>query len=343
MNIRLTCPPRLSGWKQASLQLIDRAIQKLEMSRDGCCCDDLTGICVDGNTFVISDRESGEVYQKSLYLNDCNAVSPPAARGDRFYDYRVEHAFIAANRGCRNNYFHWTTQAVLSIIYFLPFLQESGLPVIVPRCKYPYQLFWIESLAAAYDLNFIFLDDGQSIYVSKLVVPSTLYKPFDFAPIIDSDQIGRVLHGIGIARSRVMLDYPKKVYISRAQARRRRIVNEAKVERIVQAHHYEIINLEKLNVVDQIRIFMGCRKILAPHGAGLANLVFSGSEALAEVQEIVSPLYFNSCFLAIAYRLQLQAYNIILSTPLGVPDQAVGRHGQESRMNIAMLRRLLGA
>jgi hypothetical protein len=201
----------------------------------------------------------------------------------------------------------------------------------------------MEILAAAYGLNFLCLGDGQSVHVSKLLVPSTLYKPFDFAPFIESDQINKVLHESGIGRLQSISSSPEKVYVSRVHARRRRMVNEAKVEKIVKAHDYAIVNLEKLNVGDQVRLFMNCKKIMSPHGAGLANLVFSNPQSLAEVQEITSPLYFNPCFLAIAHRLQLEEYNVILATPLGLPDQAVGRHCRESKMNIATLKQLLSA
>lgn len=343
MNIRLTYPPCLSKYKQSSIHVIDRAILKLQISKDEFRCDDLAGICIDGSTFVIYDCETGDVYEKSLYLNASSAARINAAGSGYLFDCRVERAFMAANRGSKNNYYHWTTQSIISIIYFLPFLREARIPIIIPHCRYAYQLFWMEILAATYGLNFLCLGDGQSMHVSKLLVPSTLYKPFDFAPFIESNQIRKVLHEIGVARLQSISSCPKKVYISRARARRRRMVNEAKVERIVQAHDYEIINLEKLDIGDQIRIFMNCKRIMAPHGAGLANLIFSSPQTLTEVQEIASPLYLNPCFLAIAHRLLVEEYNIILCTPLGMPDQAVGRHGQESRMNIATLKQLLGA
>lgn len=343
MNTRLTYPSCLSKYKQSSIQVIDRATLKLQIFKDEFRCEDLTDICIDGSTFVIYNCETGDAYEKSLYLNASSAARISATRSGYLFDCRVERAFMAANRGSKNNYFHWTTQSIISIIYFLPFLREASIPVVIPHCRHPYQLFWMEILAATYGLNFLCLGDGQSIHVAKLVVPSTLYKPFDFAPFIDSDQIRKVLHEIGVAKLQSISSCPEKVYISRARARRRRMLNESKVERIVQAHDYAIVNLEKLDVSDQIHTFMNCKKIMAPHGAGLANLVFSSPQVLAEVQEIVSPLYLNPCFYAIAHRLQLEEYNLILCTPVGMPDQAVGLHGQESRMNIATLKQLLHA
>lgn len=343
MNIRLTCPPCLSQYKQSSIQVIDRATLKLQQSKDVFRCDELADICIDGSTFVIYDWQTGAAYEKSLYLNSSSVARINAAGSGEWFGCRVERAFMAANRGSKNNYYHWTTQSIISIIYFLPYLREANIPIIIPPCRHAYQLFWMEILAATYGLNFLCLGDGQSVHVSKLLVPSTLYKPFDFAPFIESDQIYKVLHESGIGRLQSISSSPEKVYVSRVHARRRRMVNEAKVEKIVKAHDYAIVNLEKLNVGDQVRLFMNCKKIMSPHGAGLANLVFSNPQSLAEVQEITSPLYFNPCFLAIAHRLQMEEYNVILATPLGLPDQAVGRHCREFRMNIATLKQLLSA
>lgn len=341
MNTRLTCPPCLSQYKQSSIQVIDRATLKLQMSKDVFRCDELTDICINGSTFVIYYCQTGAAHEKSLYLNASSVASIDAVGSGDWFGRRVERAFMAANRGSKNNYYHWTTQSIISIIYFLPYLREANIPIVIPPCRHAYQLFWMEILAATYGLNFLCLGDGQSIHVSKLFVPSTLYKPFDFAPFIESDQINKVLHESGIGRSKLISSYPERVYISRLHARRRRMVNEAKVEKIVKAHDYEIVNLEKLDVGDQVRLFMNCKKIMSPHGAGLANLVFSSPQSLAEVQEITNPLYLNPCFLAIAHRLQLDEYNIILSTPLGMPGQAEERHCRKTRMNIATLKQLL--
>jgi hypothetical protein len=70
MNIRLTCPPCLSQYKQSSIQVIDRATLKLQQSKDVFRCDELAGICIDGSTFVIYDCLTGAAYEKSLYLRE---------------------------------------------------------------------------------------------------------------------------------------------------------------------------------------------------------------------------------------------------------------------------------
>jgi capsular polysaccharide biosynthesis protein len=34
------------------------------------------------------------------------------------------------------------------------------------------------------------------------------------------------------------------------------------------------LQLSKLNFIDQVRLFYNCKQIIAPHGAGLTNLIF---------------------------------------------------------------------
>jgi hypothetical protein len=345
MQVKIILSSCLSEYEEGSVRVFHRAIQKLKAPLNKLGCDELLDVCVDGQTFAIYRHDTGEVVDRSLYLNERYQSRAKTLSGHSPFCREIEFAFIAANFGCRNNYYHWTLQAVLSIICFLPFLRSEKIPIVVPVCRQPYQVFWLKSLASAYGLSFVFLDDCQWIRIARLFVPPTLYKPFDFAPVIDYDRILGVLADIGVAKPRVVSSYPEKVYIFRGSAARRKLVNESKVEEIVGRHGFEVVSLENLNVADQINLFMNCRMIMAPHGAGLANLIFSNPCLLEEVQEIASPYYLNPCFFAIAHRLQIRNYTVLLSVPVGVSDRILGRarhrHAQESRMPIATLKQML--
>jgi capsular polysaccharide biosynthesis protein len=65
------------------------------------------------------------------------------------------------------------------------------------------------------------------------------------------------------------------LYISRRDARRRRLANEDEVFARLAPLGFERVSLDGLSFEDQARLFHEARLVVAPHGAGLANLVFS--------------------------------------------------------------------
>lgn len=66
----------------------------------------------------------------------------------------------------------------------------------------------------------------------------------------------------------------EKLYITRQNARRRKLSNEAALWPRLEARGFARVVLEELSWAEQIAAFRAAKAIVAPHGAGLANLVF---------------------------------------------------------------------
>ena len=90
----------------------------------------------------------------------------------------------------------------------------------------------------------------------------------------------------------------ERIYVSRAKARRRRLSNEDALWPHLEARGFRKLFLEEMPWVEQIAAFRAARVVVAPHGAGLANLVFC--EAGARVVEIFNRAYVNPCFWRLA-------------------------------------------
>jgi capsular polysaccharide biosynthesis protein len=94
------------------------------------------------------------------------------------------------------------------------------------------------------------------------------------------------------------LTYPERVYISRAGATSRRVRQEHELEAALHQQGYATIKLEDLTWQEQINLFFHAREICAPHGAGLANLVFCSRKPL--VVELFPATYVHWCFWKLA-------------------------------------------
>ncbi len=90
----------------------------------------------------------------------------------------------------------------------------------------------------------------------------------------------------------------ERIFVSRALARRRRVSNEAEVAAGLAAIGFATVRLEELTWAEQAACFRRARVVVAPHGAGLANLVFCAPGT--RIVECFQRSYVNECFWQIA-------------------------------------------
>ncbi len=67
---------------------------------------------------------------------------------------------------------------------------------------------------------------------------------------------------------------PAKLYISRSEASNRKLSNERELQAALERLGFTTLLLEHLDVAEQINAFAAATIIVAPHGAGLTNLLF---------------------------------------------------------------------
>lgn len=90
---------------------------------------------------------------------------------------------------------------------------------------------------------------------------------------------------------------PFKIFISRAGSGRRVFINEVEVEETLEKHGYTILRLETLTLSQQIYYFRFAEKVVASHGAGLTNLLYSSQCGVLEIfhsREVLSH-YMGLC------------------------------------------------
>lgn len=101
----------------------------------------------------------------------------------------------------------------------------------------------------------------------------------------------------------------QKIYISRRQARWRRVVNESEVTEYLQSQGFRIITMETLSLVEQITLMQSAKQIIGLHGAGLTNLIFC--QPNTQVVEIFPRHSVLPYFWVIANQLQLTHYSLL--------------------------------
>lgn len=109
--------------------------------------------------------------------------------------------------------------------------------------------------------------------------------------------------------SRLFSTYPDRLYISRGSARYRRVINEAELIETLKQHGFTVLALEDYSVAEQIQFFYHAQAIIAPHGAGLTNLIFCQPQTT--VIELFSPNYIRHYYWPISSYLKLNFYYLV--------------------------------
>ena len=130
---------------------------------------------------------------------------------------------------------------------------------------------------------------------------------------------------------------PERIYLSRRDAGKRRLVNEAELEGRLESMGFVCVQPEKMSVAKQAASFSAAKWVVAPHGAGLTNLVFAPRGA--KVIELLHPENQTPCFKHLALACGLRYTSL-----LGTRPREAARHGErttEFTIEIAEVLRLL--
>jgi hypothetical protein len=172
----------------------------------------------------------------------------------------------------RGHIFHWLFDSIVPLFTFL----ESGgrdmdLGLIVNAARSPFQQSTIDFLQAQYGIRAIeTLGQREAVHVPHLKaaipvphVPRALQAPQGLALL---DGLGRFIAGEGAGSQPL-----RRIYISRNDARLRRVSNEDRIVPILEAQGFSRVILKGMPIAAQVRLFREAEAVAAPHGAGLAH------------------------------------------------------------------------
>lgn len=211
------------------------------------------------------------------------------------------------------SYFHW-------LVEYLPrlqFLQEidrqqgrkSQLVVDASMPKWQVDSLRLMGYTPADLLPW----NGRASFVRNLVIPAyprRLCEPDRRFSMVSPSALkwlrSTVTSHLPSTGSAQAASFSERILISRGQAAGRRVVNEQELLNVLSKRGFVAYSLEDLSFEDQVRLFMGAKVVIGPHGAGLANMIFSqdlkvielcGGPANASFFTLAASLGFNYGFL----------------------------------------------
>ncbi|ADB61817.1 Capsular polysaccharide biosynthesis protein- like protein [Haloterrigena turkmenica DSM 5511] len=193
------------------------------------------------------------------------------------------------------NYYHWIVETVPKIRYIRAFEEATGerVTLLVPPDAPPFVdetlelLEWPESrieyaTAPAYD-------------VSRLVVPSF--------PERRAEDFGWLRRAVLDSAPETTPKSGDNVYVSRANAVERRVVNEDEVMDVLSRFGFSCYLLEEQSLERNARLFADADIVVGPHGAGLTDIVFADGCTLVELfgDKVKQPYRLLAATLGVSY------------------------------------------
>ncbi|MBE9012439.1 glycosyltransferase family 61 protein [Pseudanabaenaceae cyanobacterium LEGE 13415] len=195
-----------------------------------------------------------------------------------------------------NNYYHWMHDVLSKLFVVIDLLPEDVTYIVPPQLK-DWQYEALEMVGIRREQTLVF-EPKEQWQLEKLY----------FAPLVSSNA-GHSLSAIEWLRDSAYQRFgidsqesrTERIFISRSRAVGRTIVNQDEVEALLDRYGFKSYCLEEMSIEQQVSLFSKAEIVIAPHGAGLTNLMFAPSGT--KVLEIFEPSAGGVCFWSLCHCL----------------------------------------
>ncbi|MEM7425234.1 MAG: glycosyltransferase family 61 protein [Pseudomonadota bacterium] len=250
-------------------------------------------------------------------------ITPTETRADMHYGVVAVLACPTANS---QNYFHWMVDCVARMA-LLGDLAQYDL-FVMPHISDSYGRETLAMLGIPNE-KILVVEGGAVLSAELLVAPTERRWGNHQVARWAAEFLRNTFSGLPLAAPA-----NERIYISRKKRALRTFENEDEVEELLQEYRFQTVFLEDISVRDQIRLMQSSSFVLAPHGAGLTNIVFCRPKT--RVIEIFSSAYLSGFFYQIAMHVRCR-YRFLVFDPSQDDDR--NDNSKNIKLNIAALRR----
>ncbi|SCW72584.1 Protein of unknown function [Paenibacillus tianmuensis] len=211
---------------------------------------------------------------------------------------RTDKTVALLNHPAAKNYYHWLLETTARV----HLLQMTQIPIDKYIVNHNWLPFQLQTLAACgIPAEKIIQPYGLfHLQARQLIVPSYVNLPNAWS----CTYVRHLLLPHMDIREEPGYE---RIYIRRNSYRR--VMNEHALFGLLEKYGFQSVELESLPLARQIRLFHSAKMVVAPHGAGLANLVFCKPDT--KVIELFSPSFMEPHYWLLSRLIQLD-YNMII-------------------------------
>jgi capsular polysaccharide biosynthesis protein len=198
-------------------------------------------------------------------------------------------------------YFHWLADVLPRLFTIRERLKD--LVLLLPH-KYK-AVDFVQASLKPFNLGGVeYIDENEVLVCKELLVPTQTAPSGHYNDELIRE-VGELL--AEYYASDVRQTPQDRVFISRSQAPKRKILNEEAVTELLRQFDFRIVRTEQLSFAEQVKLTAGARYVVSNHGAGLTNMLFmkAGSKVL-ELRHFSDSI--NNCYFTLASALNLNYF-----------------------------------
>jgi len=287
---------------------------------------------VAGNKFTIAAERTGIVPGSTYLFGEYSwrSLFDPARP---ILPTPDEPVLVAGNAPWRN-YSHWLFQCLPPILLAPRVGLQAPHALVPPLNDVKRDLL---ALAGVGPDRFTELPESGAAFLQQGIYTNLSAGDFPFTPhpaIVEPFELLA-------QRAQRSLYAGQRVFLSRADSRKRVMINEAELSARLQAEGYAVVMPGTLSAIEQIALFRDAALLVGAHGAGFTNLLFAPrGEAGPIVVELHQENYPASAFAKLCQVKRLR-YTAIFNRMVDPgPD---GRHDSSWEADIPLILRTLGS
>lgn len=211
--------------------------------------------------------------------------------------FTLNRSFFYCLNEFSDNYFHWFTEVLPKMIHVKK--TEGGHAIFyIPFSLKDYQ---IQSLKIC-GINFYKTEDQARIFRKLTIVKNCTIYPGIYHPTLLSETKHILTKGRTFKSNK-----KRKVYVTRENATRRRLINEAEVIGVVKNYGFEIFDFDAIPFQEQVELMLETGVFISIHGAALTNMLFMPVKSV--IIELL-PIHFTNdkCYFILAGTLKHDYY-----------------------------------
>lgn len=196
------------------------------------------------------------------------------------------------------NYCHWLWEALSKLIVITQnFPPKTDLILVLPS-SYKKIDFVMKSLAAFgfNDSNIKFVPKKSQLRVGDLTfIPCMGIATEGYYDFLKFSEVRQTL--LAHYQEKLKTNFGARIYISRSDPKKntaRKVANETELTAMLAKYGFKTVYMENFSFLEQVSISNFAEFIVAPHGAGITNVMFA--RAKSHLIEMVSSEYGKTCF-----------------------------------------------
>lgn len=232
--------------------------------------------CMDDIQYLYSDIQS--IKNSDIISNSKHAM------WIRQYEHeeRIKKGIFLTGYGS-TNYYHLTIEILSRLKYVDDLQMYSDWPLLIDEyvCDVPQYKELIETMNI-FNHPIIYINKGVHYNVDCLIYPSAnTWTPFCIKEnkMLSSNDLKFSQEAFLNVRDRVLSTVScrkafRKIYVSRANASFRRLMNEDDIQKLFGVYGFEVVFPEKMSFQEQVKMFHEAKYVAGMSGAAMTNLIY---------------------------------------------------------------------